>query len=164
VCAYQIILYNWDIMTVRFEFIFDQTFPSDINLRKKNIDLIINKINESGKTTNISMQELYLIIDESITNAMEHGNRWNPEKKVHVQVRADEENLIIRIADEGKGFNVANIFKRHKKRNILSIRGRGIYIINQFCCINWNKNGNEAELKIKLISDQKKPQVPADTA
>ncbi len=80
---------------------------------------------------------------------MEHGNRWDPHKTIDVSVTAGPKDLFISITDQGKGFNTKEIEASIKNRDILSNRGRGIYIINQFCDISWNKKGNQINLQIK---------------
>mgnify|MGYP003350775431 CR=1 FL=1 len=41
-----------------------------------------------------------LIVDEAVTNAMEHGNRWNEDKSVSVSVWADSSCLHIAVEDQ----------------------------------------------------------------
>ncbi|MDH5716555.1 MAG: ATP-binding protein [Spirochaetia bacterium] len=117
-----------------------------LNLIQKVVDFILKeKIN-----LEIDRYELYLILDEAITNAMDHGNRWDKSKKVTLRLEKDlENNLKLYIKDEGIGFNpniIPEILNRNGK---LNPRGRGIYIIRRFCQISWNVTGNEACLTLK---------------
>lgn len=128
--------------------ILDESYPSDLGIRKDIIDTICAKIAASEMNISIAPEELYLSLDEAITNAMEHGNRWNSGKRIHVTVTANSGEIVIAIADEGKGFDTRDIAASLKNRNLLSTRGRGIYIINQFCDINWNEKGNQINLRI----------------
>lgn len=96
----------------------------------------------------LSPEELYLVLDEAITNAIEHGNRWDPSKSIHVRVETQNSRMTIRIRDEGEGFNYRELQLNTKTRDIMSNRGRGIYILSQFCDISWNERGNEIILTI----------------
>lgn len=128
--------------------IFEQTFPSDPAKRKDIIDLICKVIIERRMPPPLSPEELYLVLDEAITNAIEHGNRWDPSKSIHVRVETQNSRMTIRIRDEGEGFNYRELQLNTKTRDIMSNRGRGIYILSQFCDISWNERGNEIILTI----------------
>lgn len=130
-------------------YILNESFPSDQNKRKEIIDSLCHKIIKSPIPMAITPEELYLSLDEAITNAMEHGNKWDPRKTINVTVIADDKEIHILITDQGKGFDTSEIEAQLNNRDILSNRGRGIYIINQFCTISWNKKGNQIDLHIK---------------
>jgi anti-sigma regulatory factor (Ser/Thr protein kinase) len=124
-------------------------YPSDQSKRKDIIDTLCRKIVDSGVPMAITQEELYLSLDEAITNAMEHGNKWDPRKMIDITVTSGPEDIIISITDQGQGFDTREIEASIANRDILSNRGRGIYIINQFCKISWNKKGNQINLRIK---------------
>jgi len=128
--------------------ILDSSYPTVREARKDIIDDIVNIISEKDIHLKIDTMELYLIIDEALTNAMEHGNHWEPHKEVRINVCINSEHLKIAIADQGSGF------LRGEEKNInsphLLPRGRGIYIIKQFCKPAWNKKGNQITLNIEL--------------
>jgi anti-sigma regulatory factor (Ser/Thr protein kinase) len=131
------------------KYILKESYPSDQKKRKDIIDSLCRKIAASSVRMAITAEELYLSLDEAITNAMEHGNRWDPRKTVDVTVTTDSKNMYIVISDQGRGFDTKDIKASLNNRDILSSRGRGIYIINQFCKISWNKKGNQISLQIK---------------
>ncbi len=130
-------------------YILNESFPSDQNKRKEIIDFLCHKIIKSPVPMAITPEELYLSLDEAITNAMEHGNKWDPRKTINVTAIADDKEIHILITDQGKGFDTSEIEAQLNNRDILSNRGRGIYIINQFCKISWNTKGNQIDLNIK---------------
>ncbi len=130
-------------------YILNESFPSDQNKRKEIIDSLCHKIVKSPVRMAITPEELYLSLDEAITNAMEHGNKWDVHKTINVAVYADKKEIHILITDQGKGFDTREIEGQLDKRDILSSRGRGIFIINQFCRITWNNKGNQVDLHIK---------------
>ncbi len=136
-----------------------ESYPSDQKKRKEIIEVLTRKILDSGIELSILDEDLYLLLDEAITNSMEHGNRWDPDKKIIVAVNAYPDSVRVSITDEGKGFNTAKMRPISKKRGssqsgssgsgIQSLRGRGIRIINQFCKTTWNKKGNRINLTIE---------------
>jgi len=130
--------------------LFEKSFSSDKNIRKDIVELITQNVYNNVFNLEISREEFFLSIDEAITNAMEHGNKWNAKKMTSVKISSNTEFLYITIMDEGRGFNPDKIDKTINNKNRLKRRGRGIYIMNQFCSLSWNPKGNEITLKIKL--------------
>ncbi len=115
---------------------------------KKNIvisiaDIIFREIDMRS----LSYNELCLVIDEAVTNAMEHGNHWDPEKTISVEMDHTMEGVDLTIEDQGNGFDPEEamaFFSQSKDR--LRPRGRGLIIINRFCKARWNKRGNRITL------------------
>jgi serine/threonine-protein kinase RsbW len=120
---------------------------------KKNIKLIAENICHviygTNNDTELLNQEIYLSIDEAVSNAMEHGNKWDKEKLVYINVFKNNDVIKVIIKDAGKGFDTNKINYELDKIDILKLRGRGIFIMNKFCELKWNNTGNELEMKIK---------------
>jgi len=73
-----------------------------------------------------------MAIRECSVNAVVHGNRYNLNKKVHLTISRTPEQLVIRIADEGEGFELADLPDPLAEENLLRHSGRGIFIIRAF--------------------------------
>jgi sigma-B regulation protein RsbU (phosphoserine phosphatase) len=91
---------------------------------------------------------LRLCLEELIHNAMEHGNRCDLSKKVYITVKAEPQRAVIRVRDEGEGFDVERLMKEcHSDPTILSERGRGLTIVRHYADeLTFNREGNEAVL------------------
>jgi serine/threonine-protein kinase RsbW len=126
------------------------SFPSLKDDRKRIIDVILGKIAAHKIEVRLSRDEMYLVVDEALTNAMEHGNNWDPGKMVTIGVKLNNNHLNISIEDEGTGFNTGLMNNGFQDRNNLTVRGRGIKLIRQFCRPVWNSRGNRIELIIDL--------------
>ena len=50
-----------------------------------------------------------LATHEAVVNAIVHGNRRDPGRRVEVQLACDGDDLVIRVADRGDGFDPAVI-------------------------------------------------------
>ena len=130
--------------------IHNASYPTQRGSRNKIIEGIISKIRKGGITLALSKDELYLVIDEALTNAMEHGNGWDPAKKVSVRVSHNDATLDIFIEDEGRGFDYGGAGDSASAIRNLKPRGRGIYIIRQFCAPSWNERGNIIALRFEI--------------
>lgn len=68
---------------------------------------------------------------EALANAIVHGNRLNPAKKVRVCCGCSEScDVVIIVKDEGEGFDPATIPSPLTGALLDSDHGRGLYLIN----------------------------------
>lgn len=95
---------------------------------------------------------LMTCLNEAITNAIFHGNKQNPDKKIYINLEViNQKRLIFTVADEGAGFDFNNIPDPTEAANLEKLTGRGVYIMKKLAdqCI-FNTLGNEVELHFKL--------------
>jgi len=69
---------------------------------------------------------------EAIANAVRHGNREQPERKVRVDYSIEGRTVTIRVQDEGEGFDPSEIPDPTREENLLRPSGRGIFYMQQF--------------------------------
>lgn len=91
-------------------------------------------------------------LSEATVNAIIHGNKENPNKKVYINLEViEDKRLIFTISDEGNGFDFNNIPDPTAPENLENLTGRGVFIIKRLAdqCI-FNSRGNELELHFKI--------------
>jgi serine/threonine-protein kinase RsbW len=75
-------------------------------------------------------------VRESVINAIRHGNAGDQRKRVHVEFTPlDSESppgILIRVRDEGPGFDPATLPDPLAPENLLKSSGRGIFLIRTF--------------------------------
>ena len=71
-------------------------------------------------------------VRESVTNAIQHGNKLDPAKKVEVCYGVAPERLTVSVRDEGCGFHVDKIPDPLEGDNLLKPSGRGIFYMRTF--------------------------------
>jgi serine/threonine-protein kinase RsbW len=71
-------------------------------------------------------------VREALANAIKHGNAQNPSKQVHVDLEVEGEELVIRVEDEGAGFDPALLVDPRAPENLLRPNGRGIFYMKSF--------------------------------
>ena len=69
---------------------------------------------------------------EAAVNAVMHGNKQSPDKKVALSIELTGEALTIRVADQGPGFDPDSLPDPLAPENILRSSGRGIFLIRAF--------------------------------
>lgn len=73
-----------------------------------------------------------IAIREAVANAIEHGNRKNPEKEVDVELALADQEAIIRVHDRGEGFDPGAVDDPLAPENRLKPDGRGIFYMKNF--------------------------------
>lgn len=73
-----------------------------------------------------------MAVRESVINAIQHGNRCDESKKVHLEINVSPAKITIFVRDEGSGFDVGSVPNPLEENNILKNSGRGIFIIRSF--------------------------------
>jgi serine/threonine-protein kinase RsbW len=78
------------------------------------------------------LHKIGMSVRECMVNAVVHGNRYSANKKVHVRLTFGDGALTIVIADQGEGFDVANIPDPLAEDNLMRHSGRGVFLIRAF--------------------------------
>jgi serine/threonine-protein kinase RsbW len=83
-----------------------------------------------------AMHWVGVAVRESVINAIHHGNRDDPAKRVTVEFAAFRDHagqaLQIRVMDQGEGFDPAQLADPLAPENVLKSSGRGIFLIRNF--------------------------------
>ncbi|HJZ41968.1 MAG TPA: ATP-binding protein [Bacteroidales bacterium] len=88
---------------------------------------------------------------EAANNAILHGNKLDENKNVIITVRIEEKKLLIKIEDEGNGFDYKNVPDPTAPENIENVNGRGIFLMEKLSDqIEFTRNGATVELEFNL--------------
>ena len=71
-------------------------------------------------------------VRESVTNAIQHGNKLDQSKKVDIHFEVAPDYLEISVKDQGNGFRVDDLPNPLDPENLLKPSGRGIFYIRSF--------------------------------
>lgn len=100
------------------------------------------ELKESGYAKKVSEYNFRLVLDETILNAINHGNRNDPKKNVTIMIRGYQEKVDIIIQDEGNGFCWEGILDPQDNDICFASHGRGLFLLCSIAKISWNKIGN----------------------
>ncbi|MES2275306.1 MAG: ATP-binding protein [Bacteroidota bacterium] len=115
------------------------------------LEALIEEIADKYQVTEDTFANMMTCLNEAVNNAILHGNKQNPAKKVIVNAEVDSRRIIWTVTDEGIGFDPDHIPDPTAPENLESLSGRGVFIIKQLAdqCI-FNDRGNELELHFKI--------------
>jgi serine/threonine-protein kinase RsbW len=92
-----------------------------------------------GRMVGLDEDQLHWVgvaVRESVVNAIKHGNQGDESKRVVVEFTTvplrEPQELVIRVEDEGEGFDPETVADPLAPENILKSSGRGIFLIRSF--------------------------------
>lgn len=99
------------------------------------VDRVEEAVEQFARNHGASEDETYRIsmaVREATANAVLHGNAYDPQKRITVSFEHKDADLIIRIADQGKGLDPTHIPDPLAPENLMRGSGRGIFLIRSF--------------------------------
>ncbi len=92
-----------------------------------------------------------LSLEEALVNAIKHGNRMDPDKKVYIACELSADEITVVIEDQGDGFKIAEVPDPTEDDNLEKPGGRGIMLIRSFMTgFEYNDKGNQLTISKKL--------------
>jgi serine/threonine-protein kinase RsbW len=73
-----------------------------------------------------------MVAREAAANAVIHGNQYAAGKHVTATFEASSDSVLIRVADQGTGFDASNIPDPLAPENLLRSSGRGVFLMRAF--------------------------------
>jgi serine/threonine-protein kinase RsbW len=109
---------------------FEVSLPADITAISPVVGWVMRLVSEleyaAGKEFEIEMA-----LREALANAVLHGCKADPAKKIECSVTGDRETgILIVVRDPGSGFDPASIPSPTEDSNLHAEHGRGILLIN----------------------------------
>lgn len=133
-----------------------QNYFLEIESDPNNLITVEEFVNYFATELNVSQERLpglLLSVTEAVTNAIIHANKSNREKLVKINASKENNQLIISIKDEGRGFDPSVIPDPTEPENLLKDSGRGLYLMRIYMDelkFNVTPDGTETILVLNL--------------
>ena len=86
---------------------------------------------------------VHLTLEEAFLNAVKHGNKNDPTKKVKIDYSVNSEKVEITITDEGVGFEPESVDDPRFGEGLYEPGGRGLLLMNSYMdIVKYNEQGN----------------------
>jgi serine/threonine-protein kinase RsbW len=122
------------------------TIASDDAEGVKAKERVIEAMTECGFSSR-SAFAVRLALDEALNNAIKHGNRHDPNKKVHVEANVTPRRIEIIIEDQGNGFERHHVPDPRKEENLEKCSGRGVFLIESYMDkVEWTHGGRRVRM------------------
>ena len=93
---------------------------------------ISERVAESSGFEEDDIHKIAMSVREGIINALHYGNRMQRGKTVFLDFVFEPERLVIRMTDEGEGFEAGHVDDPLSEENLLKTSGRGLLIVQAF--------------------------------
>lgn len=97
--------------------------------------------------------QLAVVLTEGLVNAIKHANRADPDKEIHIRINVSDKDLLVRIYDNGVGFDLDSVPPPSFNSQALEEKGRGIFILRSLMdTVKYKRSngGNVLEMRKKL--------------
>jgi serine/threonine-protein kinase RsbW len=97
--------------------------------------------------------QLAIVLTEGLVNAIKHANNADPDKEIHVRINVSNKNLVVRIYDNGVGFDLDTVPTPGFTSCAMEDKGRGIFILRSLMdTVKYTRSdgGNVLEMRKKL--------------
>jgi len=129
-------------------------YEIEIESDPNNLITIEEFVNYFAKDLGLSEEQLsvlLLAVTEAATNAIIHANKCDVSKMVKIHAHIEDFKLIVKVKDEGKGFDPASLPDPTHPENLLKDSGRGVYLMKVYMDeVKYNKTSSGLETILVL--------------
>ena len=111
----------------------------------------ITPLTQSCRDDNVGL-DIEIALREALANAVIHGNRNTPHKRVRVTCScSDDGEISITVRDEGRGFDSSAVPDPTDRNNVLLSHGRGIRLMKALMDeVSFEENGTVVRMRKRL--------------
>ncbi len=125
------------------------------------VQVVSDRLGQLGGFDEDSVHWIGVAVRESVINAIKHGNREDLLKLVTVEftfapVQTPLE-LIVRVVDQGEGFDPEEIADPLAPENLLKASGRGIFFMRSFMDDVTIRRGDEGGMEVRMVKKLTSP-------
>lgn len=93
------------------------------------VEPFLEQVNKHLGLGEVEFHKLLVATTEAVNNAIIHGNKSQSSKQVNITVRLTKHYVIIKVHDEGVGFNPDVVPNPLEEENLLKESGRGLFLM-----------------------------------
>jgi serine/threonine-protein kinase RsbW len=108
---------------------FNWSFSSSLESIERITNVVQRGLDVHGLSQDVS-EDIVCATTEAAINAIKHGNHSDPEKPVQITMRISDRLVVIRVKDQGTGFDPGSIPDPTSPENLLNASGRGIMMMH----------------------------------
>ena len=135
----------------------EETSTVELSSQPESLSTVEKIIEEVRTKYNVSEDvfgNMLVAITEAVTNAIYHGNKADPKKKISVSYLLSNHNLSFTVADEGPGFDFYNLPDPTAPENLEKECGRGIFLMKHLTDqLIFSENGRVVELNFRITNN-----------
>ena len=119
------------------------------------VQLVSDRMAHLGGLDDDAVHWIGVAVRESVINAIKHGNREDYDKLVTVEFTftpvSDPRELVVRVLDQGEGFDPEEIADPLAPENLLKASGRGIFFMKSFMDDVTLRRAAEGGMEVRMV-------------
>lgn len=117
--------------------------PNDLRVIERAVQYLMVRGRERGFDPKRLRLNFRVGVTEALANAMLYGNSRDPQKRVRLDARFSRDAIVVRVTDEGRGFDPRLLPDPTLPANRVRAGGRGIFLIRRLMDqVEFNDRGN----------------------
>jgi serine/threonine-protein kinase RsbW len=117
------------------------------------VEKFIEEVCEENNVGEDNFGNILVAVTEAVNNAIQHGNRLDPTKKIEMEAETIGHAIQFKISDQGKGFDFSNIPDPTEPQNLEKPNGRGVFLMKNLAdAVAFEENGRIVQLKFNAIN------------
>lgn len=107
----------------------------EIGSRLENVELVEIAVESALSQLDVDEDSSHWIgiaVREAVSNAIQHGNELDPDKLVEIDFSVENGEIVVRVRDQGLGFDPDKVPNPLKVDNLLRPDGRGLLFMKKF--------------------------------
>ena len=134
--------------------------PNDLHAIERAVQYLMHRCRELGFNRDRIRLNFRVGLSEALANAMLYGNSRDPHKRVRIEARLSADAIVMRVTDQGRGFDPENVPDPTLPANLTRAGGRGIFLIRKLMDrVEFNERGNS--ITMVLLSRRIRPRESA---
>ena len=119
------------------------------------VQMVSDRLAHLGGLDDDAVHWIGVAVRESVINAIKHGNREEYDKLVTVEFSltpvATPTEFIVRVLDQGQGFDPVGVADPLAPENILKSSGRGIFFMRSFMDDVVLQRASEGGMEVRMV-------------
>ena len=107
----------------------------EIGSRLENVELVEIAVESALSQLDVDEDSSHWIgiaVREAVSNAIQHGNGLDPDKLVEIDFNVEDDAIVVKVRDQGLGFDPDKVPNPLKVDNLLRPDGRGLLFMEKF--------------------------------
>ena len=121
------------------------------------VQIVSDRLGQMAGMDDDTIHWIGVAVRESVINAIKHGNREDYRKMVTVEFTftptAQPAQLIVRVLDQGAGFDPGEIADPLAPENLLKSSGRGIFFMRSFMDDVSLRRASEGGMEVRMVKN-----------
>jgi serine/threonine-protein kinase RsbW len=119
------------------------------------VQMVSDRMGQIAGLDDDTVHWIGVAVRESVINAIKHGNREDHGKLVTVEFSftptQDPGELVVRVLDQGEGFEPEEIADPLAPENLLKSSGRGIFFMRSFMDDVTLRRASEGGMEVRMV-------------